>query len=126
MPADPAVLAGVADVGGPGPADRAPGVGYLGEVQGAVHGDREAQARPGAELEKADPVFHAVAERDQTHAADLRQASRPGCKGRGVRLSAVKLWQHRRSHPLPVAPGVRCGDDIGRGGRERRDLHESP
>ena len=59
------------------PADRLTVELAIGDVERAVDEQREAQARPGAELEHAHAALDAVAEGHKPDAGDLRQRAHP-------------------------------------------------
>ena len=70
------VQAGMTEAARRVPADGAALVLAIRDIERPVDQDREAQARPGAELEEANAALDTVPERHQTHARELRQTPR--------------------------------------------------
>ena len=58
------------------PADGAPFVFALGDVERAIHEHRETQAGAGAELQHANAALDAIGEFNQADAGELRQHAR--------------------------------------------------
>ena len=82
------------------PADRAPLVLAIGDVERAIDEHREAKAGAGAEFEHADAALDAIAERHQAHARELRKRAAMRRNIPPAEVTAEKL-DHQS---LPINP----------------------